>query len=333
MTDVTKNLICFSSDISVFEPFTPSSRTSPFLLSILLPQQKRFLRCSPFDDFNLWKSQVDNGSNKGGERLSILTKSLLLRRTKDQLDSTGKPLVITLPCVHGGGRTDGDRVLVLGRTAICSASRASEPSVFCCGGPGVAVPCVPCVTAILCSGEGGSCSPGWTGVPVSTLGLTLSCSVSLCNFIPAACLPFPFPRCRCPSADSGCTTYSFLKTKRLSTVSFSQGQGACHEEAPPHVFCFSVLAWPWVWFFRTVFMVSSIRGTSAFLVLHSPFSPFPLPGSPLFHLKAFEPALQWLPGTETPGAAAVCQSSGPLWPIGKLHFFDLLIGTLKKTAS
>ncbi|XP_068946346.1 transcription termination factor 2 [Petaurus breviceps papuanus] len=54
----------------------------------------RFLRCSPFDDFKLWKSQVDNGSSKGGERLSILTKSLLLRRTKDQLDSTGKPLVV-----------------------------------------------------------------------------------------------------------------------------------------------------------------------------------------------------------------------------------------------
>ncbi|KAL6054521.1 hypothetical protein STEG23_029848 [Scotinomys teguina] len=53
----------------------------------------KFLRCSPFDDFSLWKSQVDNGSLKGGERLSILTRSLLLRRTKDQLDSTGKPLV------------------------------------------------------------------------------------------------------------------------------------------------------------------------------------------------------------------------------------------------
>ncbi|XP_021051862.1 transcription termination factor 2 [Mus pahari] len=53
----------------------------------------KFLRCSPFDEFSLWKSQVDNGSMKGGERLSILTKSLLLRRTKDQLDATGKPLV------------------------------------------------------------------------------------------------------------------------------------------------------------------------------------------------------------------------------------------------
>ncbi|KAL1772449.1 transcription termination factor 2 [Sigmodon hispidus] len=53
----------------------------------------KFLRCCPFDEFSLWKSQVDNGSLKGGERLSILTRSLLLRRTKDQLDSTGKPLV------------------------------------------------------------------------------------------------------------------------------------------------------------------------------------------------------------------------------------------------
>ncbi|XP_062960117.1 transcription termination factor 2 isoform X2 [Cynocephalus volans] len=54
----------------------------------------KFLRCSPFDEFNLWRSQVDNGSKKGGERLSILTKSLLLRRTKDQRDSTGRPLVM-----------------------------------------------------------------------------------------------------------------------------------------------------------------------------------------------------------------------------------------------
>ncbi|KAL8190829.1 UNVERIFIED_CONTAM: hypothetical protein K2H54_062335 [Gekko kuhli] len=53
----------------------------------------RFLRCSPFDEFKVWKSQVDNNTRKGGERLAILTRSLLLRRTKDQLDSSGKPLV------------------------------------------------------------------------------------------------------------------------------------------------------------------------------------------------------------------------------------------------
>ncbi|XP_026537551.1 transcription termination factor 2 isoform X1 [Notechis scutatus] len=61
----------------------------------------KFLRCSPFDEFKVWKNQVDNNTRKGGERLMILTKSLLLRRTKDQLDSSGKPL-ISLPqrCVQ-----------------------------------------------------------------------------------------------------------------------------------------------------------------------------------------------------------------------------------------
>ncbi|KAM6438732.1 transcription termination factor 2 [Rhynochetos jubatus] len=53
----------------------------------------RFLRCSPFDEYKVWKYQVDNNTRKGGERLSLLTRSLLLRRTKEQLDSTGKPLV------------------------------------------------------------------------------------------------------------------------------------------------------------------------------------------------------------------------------------------------
>lgn len=36
---------------------------------------------------------MDNGSKRGRERLNILTRSLLLRRCKDQMDSTGKPLV------------------------------------------------------------------------------------------------------------------------------------------------------------------------------------------------------------------------------------------------
>uniref|UniRef100_A0AAX7VKL4 Transcription termination factor 2 n=1 Tax=Astatotilapia calliptera TaxID=8154 RepID=A0AAX7VKL4_ASTCA len=53
----------------------------------------KFLRCSPFDEYKLWKAQVDNGSKRGRERLNILTRTLLLRRTKDQRDSTGQPLV------------------------------------------------------------------------------------------------------------------------------------------------------------------------------------------------------------------------------------------------
>ncbi|NXU09889.1 TTF2 factor, partial [Pardalotus punctatus] len=53
----------------------------------------RFLRCSPFDEYKVWKYQVDNNTKKGGERLSLLTRCLLLQRTKNQLDSAGKPLV------------------------------------------------------------------------------------------------------------------------------------------------------------------------------------------------------------------------------------------------
>ncbi|KAL6100380.1 ttf2 [Pungitius sinensis] len=53
----------------------------------------KFLRCSPFDEYKVWKAQVDNGSNRGRERLNILTRTLLLRRTKAQRDSEGKPLV------------------------------------------------------------------------------------------------------------------------------------------------------------------------------------------------------------------------------------------------
>lgn len=53
----------------------------------------KFIHCVPFDEYKLWKAQVDNGSKRGRERLDILTRTLLLRRTKDQQDSTGKPLV------------------------------------------------------------------------------------------------------------------------------------------------------------------------------------------------------------------------------------------------
>ncbi|XP_063744388.1 transcription termination factor 2 isoform X2 [Eleginops maclovinus] len=53
----------------------------------------KFLRCAPFDEYKLWKAQVDNGSKRGRERLNILTRTLLLRRTKTERDSSGNPLV------------------------------------------------------------------------------------------------------------------------------------------------------------------------------------------------------------------------------------------------
>ncbi|KAG1654624.1 Transcription termination factor 2 [Nymphon striatum] len=53
----------------------------------------RFLRCSPFDEYQLWKKWVDNKTSQGSERLNMLVKSLLLRRTKEQKTASGASLV------------------------------------------------------------------------------------------------------------------------------------------------------------------------------------------------------------------------------------------------
>ncbi|KAH8278967.1 hypothetical protein KR018_011814, partial [Drosophila ironensis] len=50
----------------------------------------KFLRCSPFDDLNTWKKWIDNKSAGGQNRLNLLMKSLMLRRTKAQLQTDGK---------------------------------------------------------------------------------------------------------------------------------------------------------------------------------------------------------------------------------------------------
>ncbi|XP_041476490.1 transcription termination factor 2-like isoform X1 [Lytechinus variegatus] len=54
----------------------------------------RFLRCTPFDEYQVWKRQVENAGPKAkSERLHTLVKSLLLRRTKDQKTKHGNPIV------------------------------------------------------------------------------------------------------------------------------------------------------------------------------------------------------------------------------------------------
>ncbi|KAL4231279.1 transcription termination factor [Mactra antiquata] len=53
----------------------------------------RFLRCSPFDEYKVWKKQFDTGSSTGQSRLNVLVKCLLLRRTKSQKGTTGQALV------------------------------------------------------------------------------------------------------------------------------------------------------------------------------------------------------------------------------------------------
>ena len=55
----------------------------------------KFLRVSPFDELKVWKREVDNKSNSGTKRMNSIVNSILLRRTKDQIDQkTGKPLVM-----------------------------------------------------------------------------------------------------------------------------------------------------------------------------------------------------------------------------------------------
>ena len=55
----------------------------------------KFLRVSPFDELKVWKREVDNKSKSGTKRMNSIVNSILLRRTKDQIDQkTGKPLVI-----------------------------------------------------------------------------------------------------------------------------------------------------------------------------------------------------------------------------------------------
>ncbi|XP_016976270.1 transcription termination factor 2 isoform X2 [Drosophila rhopaloa] len=50
----------------------------------------KFLRCHPFDDLNTWKKWIDNKSAGGQNRLNLLMKSIMLRRTKAQLQLDGK---------------------------------------------------------------------------------------------------------------------------------------------------------------------------------------------------------------------------------------------------
>lgn len=49
----------------------------------------KFLRCSPFDDINVWRKWVDNRDAAGSQRLNTLIKSLMLRRTKKDLQGKG----------------------------------------------------------------------------------------------------------------------------------------------------------------------------------------------------------------------------------------------------
>ncbi|CAL7941631.1 unnamed protein product [Xylocopa violacea] len=63
---------------------TPIQNKEMDLYSIL-----KFLKCSPFDDIRVWKRWVDNKNAAGGQRLATVMKTLMLRRTKQELQAKG----------------------------------------------------------------------------------------------------------------------------------------------------------------------------------------------------------------------------------------------------
>lgn len=63
---------------------TPIQNKEMDLYSIL-----KFLKCSPFDDLRVWKRWVDNKNAAGRQRLVTVMKTLMLRRTKQELQING----------------------------------------------------------------------------------------------------------------------------------------------------------------------------------------------------------------------------------------------------
>nr|CAD7423982.1 unnamed protein product [Timema monikensis] len=49
----------------------------------------KFLKCTPFDDYMVWKRWVDNKNFAGQQRLKTVMNSIMLRRTKTQLQQEG----------------------------------------------------------------------------------------------------------------------------------------------------------------------------------------------------------------------------------------------------
>ncbi|XP_063860938.1 transcription termination factor 2-like isoform X2 [Scylla paramamosain] len=95
----------------------------------------RFLRATPFDEYTCWKHQVANNTAQGRQRMSLLVKVLLLRRTKDQVDlQTGKKIV-DLPkktVVHHElsltqeEREVYDRIFTYSRSALVEYMKSNE---------------------------------------------------------------------------------------------------------------------------------------------------------------------------------------------------------------
>merc|ERR1719422_2695049 len=57
----------------------------------------RFLRCYPFDEYQVWKKWIDNKSAQSQERMNTLVRTLLLRRTKEQKSNVTGTKLVNLP--------------------------------------------------------------------------------------------------------------------------------------------------------------------------------------------------------------------------------------------
>nr|XP_033337176.1 transcription termination factor 2-like isoform X2 [Megalopta genalis] len=74
---------------------TPIQNKEMDLYSIL-----KFIKCSPFDDLRVWKRWVDNKNAAGRQRLATVMKSLMLRRTKHELQVKGNLDTLPDKCIE-----------------------------------------------------------------------------------------------------------------------------------------------------------------------------------------------------------------------------------------
>lgn len=97
---------------------TPVHNKEMDLFSLL-----KFLKCSPFDDVRVWKRWVDNKNFAGSERLATVMKSIMLRRTKQELQAKGQLEVLPDKAIETievkldpDERVVYDKVMVFSRT-------------------------------------------------------------------------------------------------------------------------------------------------------------------------------------------------------------------------
>lgn len=113
---------------------TPIQNKETDLYSIL-----KFLKCTPFDDIRVWKRWVDNKNTAGHHRLATVMKTLMLRRTKQELQSQGRLESLPDKCIEevmvkldSQEQLVYEKILVYSRTLFAQflAQRAEKDHLF-----------------------------------------------------------------------------------------------------------------------------------------------------------------------------------------------------------